>query len=259
MIAIATVLAALLVSLLITRIATIALAVTGLSREAARFQARSAFTGVGFTTSEAESVVNHPVRRRVVLVLMLLGNAGLVTIVASLLLSFTGTDHPSQAWQRILLLLGGLSAIIFLANSKIVDRAMTRLITSVLHRFTDLDVRDYSALLQLTAGFGVIELEIDEDHWTAGRTLENLQLRREGIAVLGIQKVDGSFIGVPNGASRIEKGDTLILYGHTQILADLGTRKAGRAGNAAHEAAVEAHESPVAPVAHIQTRPTVQE
>ena len=35
---------------------------TGTSSELARFQARSAFTGVGFTTSEAESVVLHPVR-----------------------------------------------------------------------------------------------------------------------------------------------------------------------------------------------------
>lgn len=247
MLAIATVLAALLVSLLVTRIATIALGVTGLSRESARFQARSAFTGVGFTTSEAESVVNHPVRRRVVLVLMLLGNAGLVTIVASLLLSFTGANDASQAWQRILLLLGGLTAIIFLANSKVVDRAMTRLITSLLDRFTDLDVRDYAALLQLRSGFGVIELEVAADHWTVDRTLEELQIRKEGIAVLGIQRVDGSFIGVPKGTSRIEEGDTLILYGHTGILSDFGTRKAGPTGDAAHEAAVRNHESPDGP------------
>ncbi len=39
-------------SMLITGLATSALAMTGLSREAARFQARSAFTGTGFTTKE---------------------------------------------------------------------------------------------------------------------------------------------------------------------------------------------------------------
>jgi hypothetical protein len=49
-------------SLIITRIATTALSLTGLSWEAARFQARSAFTGTGFTTTEAERVVDHPVR-----------------------------------------------------------------------------------------------------------------------------------------------------------------------------------------------------
>lgn len=60
MIAILSLLAVLIVSLLITRIATVALTLTGLPRELARFQARSAFTGVGFTTSETEKVVNHP-------------------------------------------------------------------------------------------------------------------------------------------------------------------------------------------------------
>ena len=43
-------------SLLVTRIASVALVHTGLGREAARFQARSAFTGVGFTTSESETI-----------------------------------------------------------------------------------------------------------------------------------------------------------------------------------------------------------
>ena len=246
MIAIATVLAAILISLLITRVASIALAVTGLSRESARFQARSAFTGVGFTTSEAEGVVNHPVRRRIVLLLMLLGNAGLVTIVASLLLSFTGGTDGSQAWRRVLLLLAGLAAIIYVANSKIIDRAMTRLVTAMLHRFTDLDVRDYAGLLQLQAGFGVIELEVSADHWVAGRTLGELQLRGEGVAVLGIQKDDGSFVGVPNGASVVEAGDTLVLYGHTRILGGLGTRRAGPDGDRAHADAVSRHETPTA-------------
>ena len=47
-------------SLVITRIATVALTMTGLSSEAAEFQARSAFTDTGYTTPEAEKIVNHP-------------------------------------------------------------------------------------------------------------------------------------------------------------------------------------------------------
>ncbi|MGA7878047.1 MAG: hypothetical protein WCA08_20480 [Desulfoferrobacter sp.] len=49
----------LVISLIITRLETVALSLTGLSEEAAKFHARSAFTGTGFTTSEAEKVVNH--------------------------------------------------------------------------------------------------------------------------------------------------------------------------------------------------------
>jgi hypothetical protein len=90
MVALISVLVIVLLSLLVVRVATVALSLTGMSREAARFQARSALTGVGFTTSEAEDVVTHPVRRRIVGGLMLLGSAGLVTAVSSLILSFGG-------------------------------------------------------------------------------------------------------------------------------------------------------------------------
>jgi hypothetical protein len=55
--------------ILVTRIAAVALVHTGLSRDAARFQARSALTGVGYTTTEAERVTCHPVRRRVAMTL----------------------------------------------------------------------------------------------------------------------------------------------------------------------------------------------
>ena len=71
-----TVILILVFSILITRVASIALTHTGLSRESSKFQARSAFTGVGFTTNESEKVVNHPVRRRILLLLMIPGKSG---------------------------------------------------------------------------------------------------------------------------------------------------------------------------------------
>lgn len=66
-------------SFLITRFGSAALALTGVSNELARLQAVSAFTGVGFTTSESERIVNHPARRKILIVLMILGNAGTIS------------------------------------------------------------------------------------------------------------------------------------------------------------------------------------
>ena len=60
MIAVATLLVLLVAALLVTRVATVALRATGLSEEAAALQARSAFSGVGFTTEESEDIVRHP-------------------------------------------------------------------------------------------------------------------------------------------------------------------------------------------------------
>lgn len=243
MLAIVTVLVALLVSLLITRVATTMLVLTGMSRESARFQARSAFAGVGYTTSEAENVVGHPVRRRIVMTLMLLSNAGLVTILASLLLSFAGAEGSTEAWHRIALLVGGLGVLLFLAKSRRVERVMSKVIAAGLGRFTDLDVRDYAELLQLSGGYGVTELEVAEGHWLAGKTLEELDLRREGIAVLGIDRPGRGWEGVPRGSSRVDAGDTLLLYGHASLVAALTERPPGPEGDRAHEEAVRKHEA----------------
>jgi K+/H+ antiporter YhaU regulatory subunit KhtT len=85
------------ISLLVNRIATVALTFTGLSRDTARFQSRVAFTGAGFTTSESELITTHPVRRRIVMMLMFLGNAGLVTVMATLMTGFVNIDDKKSS------------------------------------------------------------------------------------------------------------------------------------------------------------------
>ena len=52
-------------------------------RRTALFQALSAFSGTGFTTPEAESIVNHPARRRITMLLMIVGTAGIATVIVS--------------------------------------------------------------------------------------------------------------------------------------------------------------------------------
>src|SRR3954452_3234934 len=137
------------VSLLITRVGTTALVHTGLSREVARFQARSAFFGVGFTTSEAESVVNHPVRRRIVLWLVLLGNAGIVTVLASVVLS--ASSDKGFTGLRLAILAGGLVLLSLVARTRLLERA----IDAALERWTALEGRDYADLLRLSGDWWV--------------------------------------------------------------------------------------------------------
>ena len=83
-------------SLLVTRLATSALMLTGVSHQLARLQALSALTGVGFTTSESERIVDHPVRRRILILMMLVGNAGFVTEASTLVLSFVGVTTRAE-------------------------------------------------------------------------------------------------------------------------------------------------------------------
>lgn len=212
--AITTLLITLLISLTVTRIASVALEQTGLSSQSARFQARSAFTGCGFTTSESESLVNHPVRRRILAILMLLGNVGLVAVAASVIVAFTEGDGPmgQRGW---LLLGGGLLAVAVIANSRLVDRVMCGVIRWALGRFTDLEVSDYSNLLHIADEYRVVETDVERAGLPTGR-LRDLDLR--GLLVLGVQRPGGEYIGAPHGDTEIQKGDGLLLYGKAASL-----------------------------------------
>lgn len=241
MIALFTLLSVVAVSILVTRIATSALVHTGLSREVARLQARSAFTGTGFTTREAEAVVRHPVRRRILMALMLLQNAGLVTAISTLVLSFVDTGSTEAALTRGAILIAGLGVLLALARSRWVDRQLSRIIDWALDRYTDLEVTDYYALLNLQEEYRVSRVPAGEDSWLAERRLEELDLPEEGVLVLGIERADGSYVGAPRGRYTIHEGDVLVLYGTEESLDELNERLAGAEGEAAHERAKRDH------------------
>jgi hypothetical protein len=234
MLAVISVIVVLMLSLLITRIATIALTLTGLSRESAKFQARSAFTGVGFTTDEAEKVVNHPLRRRVLLLLMLLGNAGIVTAVSSIILTFVGADNSGNWFWRLFWLVFGLATLWTLATSEWVDRRLSPVISWLLKRWSSLDVRDYARVLHLAGDYGIIEMEVEPQDWLAHKSLAELDLSHEGVLVLGVQR-SSKYIGAPKGHTRILPNDTLILYGRSPVLADLDLRRDNSEGDQAHQ------------------------
>jgi hypothetical protein len=231
MLAVVSVLVIVTLSLLITRVATVALTLTGMSREDARFQARSALTGTGFTTRLAEDVMSHPVRRRIVMLLMLVGSAGFVTAVATLLLSFTGAQSTGDGLRRAAILLVGLLFLLWVFRSRVADRWLSRIIERLLRRWGNLHQRDQTALLRLARGWLVAELAVAPEDWIAGRTLAEMDLPHEGVLVLGIERTDGRYVGAPKGSARIHPGDVLVLYGSEEVLEALDTRPRGEAGD----------------------------
>ncbi len=245
MLAIISLLTVVILSLLVVRVATVALTLTGLSRQLARFQARSAFTGSGFTTTESERVVQHPVRRRIIMLLMLFGNAGFITAVSSLMLSFVTTDATTgitgTIWFRVLLLIAGLTALWLVAHSQWVDRRLSTGIAWALQRWSDLEVRDYAALLHLSSDYAVAEMVLERDDWLVGGTLREMKLSDEGVLVLGISKPSGEYLGSPRGHHHLAVDDTVILYGPRQVLADLDERRSGSQGNWKHFVSAEDH------------------
>ncbi len=238
MTAILTLLIVIALSLVVTRMATVALTATGLSREAARFQARSAFSGAGFTTTESESVVRHPVRRRIIMWLMLAGNAGIVAVMSSIVLAAVGDHSEFDTLVQVVLIIAGIYAIWYLSRTRWVDARISRLTGMALRRWTRLDVADYAALLHVGGEYIVTELQVEAGSWLDDRSLRQLALREEGVIVLGVERLDGTYLGVPQGETVLVAGDLLILYSRTNVIMELDRRRRGAAGDAAHAAAV---------------------
>ena len=239
MIPVISVVLVLALSVVVIRVASVALVHTGMGQEVARFQARSAFTGVGFTTSEAESIVTHPVRRRIVGWLMIAGNLGIVTAMSSLLLSFVDMQADSSSLISLSVLVAGLAGVALFSSSAWIDRYLCRLISRALNRFSQLDARDYARLLHLRENYGVSDLHVQAGEWLAGKTLAEAGLVEEGILVLGIECPGGTFIGAPAQDTEIRALDSLILYGRTPRIAEIDRRRSDGEGERSHVEAVE--------------------
>lgn len=240
MVAILTLLATLIVATLVTRIGAVALKLTGLSEDVARFQARSAFTGVGFTTAEAEKVVNHPVRRRIVGLLMVCGNIGIAAVVAGMMATIASGDVLAHIWLRLGFVFAILAILWVVFTRPWVDQTISRIIEWALLRWANFDSADYVSLLRLASGYVVLELEVKEGNWVAGKTLADTRLASEGILVLGIRRADGTYYGSPNGSTVLRVGDLMTVYGLIERLEELNLRKEGWRGDALHKRAIAA-------------------
>ncbi len=242
MIAVASLLVIVVIITLVGRLGALGLVATGLPVEVARFQARSLLTGVGFTTGESETIINHPTRRRIAMILMLVGNAGLVTILASVILSFVTSGGTTDILLRLGILLGGLTILLVAASNQTVERAISRLLSRLLTRYSDFDLLDFHHLMQLSADYAISELAVEPGDWLADRTLLDLDLPDEGVLVLAVNRADGGFIGAPRGSTVIHPYDEVVLYGRSSVLTDLAKRPATPEGDQAHTAAVAEQE-----------------
>lgn len=222
-------------SLLVVRIGTVAFTMTGLSKDIASFQALSAFSGAGYTTEEAEEAAAYPSRRVILKMLIRLGSVGLVTTIATLVLSFT---DPVARLDRLMLLIGFLLVLLGLSRSQWFNSLLTPLIKWGLRKTATFELRDYTGLLHLHRGYRVADITVSPGDWMANERIADLELRsHEGVVVLGIRRADGTYVGAPSGDHVIKPGDTLVTYGKEDRLQEIAER--AERDDEAHERATE--------------------
>ncbi len=177
--------------------------------------------------------------------LMLIGNAGIISAMATLMLTFVDRQEIGLEGRMIRLgiLFGSIILLWLIASSKWLDRKLYHLVSYALRKFTKLNVRDYAKLLNFHGDYEISELKVDEEDWLTGKTLTELSLREEGVNLISITRKNGEYIGIPEGNTEILDGDLLILYGKETTLEKLHDRKKGIHGDIAHRDSINAESS----------------
>jgi len=215
-------------SVFIVRIASVALRLTGLEEASARFQALSAFSGTGFTTSEAETVVNYPIRRRIVAVLMIIGNMGLVTVFATLVVSLVHTEGEVHAViVQLAWLFGGLALLWFLMLNKTADRFMCSLIGKTLESTTLLGKRSFHRLLQIGDGYSICEHPVGPGLLNEDGDLSESDLLALDLTALVVRSPNGDLLAGSLFDGRINPGDSVVLFGRDAGHEALGRKYCG--------------------------------
>ncbi len=208
-----------LISFIAVRIGAFALHLTGMDPDVAAFQALSAFSGTGFTTSEAERVVRHKSRRRVISILIILGNAGLVAIVASLVASFTQVTGYSWFFIRIAIMIAGIYLLYrLIIRSRLVNGLLDRLREPLLKRIV-IEAPPFEEILHIGGEWGVNLVTIPKDSRYVGAPVADITAAAD-VEVLGIDRAD-AFISRPDGDVEIKGMDRLLVFGTTQSMKKL--------------------------------------
>ena len=195
----------------VTRLGAIALRMTGMPERVARFQCLSALSGAGYTTSESEMIVNYPVRRRIIALLIVAGNVGLLSLSATFIVSLLNTEGaPEAVASQVGWLAGAIVIVWVLMLNPWVDRVLCGVMGRLLASTTSLGQRRYLRVLQVCDGISIAE------HYHHAPKLETVAALRLGdfdLRLLTVLRSDGETLTEPSGDTVLSFGDRLVLYG----------------------------------------------
>jgi hypothetical protein len=199
------------ISAFVVKIATIALKMTGLDEKKAHFQALSAFTGTGFTTKDSELVLTNDIRRKIVVVLMILGNAGLITVITTIVISF-GRTNVAPLLANVGIVLMVLFILFKLFTHKGITKFLNDKIESHLEKKPPFQKRPIEEVVRIAKDYGIAEVSIKSNCQDLGKTLSESSFRENDILILAIER-ENAVIPAPKATDRINDNDTLICYG----------------------------------------------
>lgn len=202
---------------LLIEILSIVMKLTGLETGKARFQIISILTHTGFTTRESELIVQHPVRRRIASVLMIISYVAQITLIT--LLFNVLSDASGNIVSIAVALCAMLLFIVLVTKSKYISSRFARFTEKILKnkiKKANADGR-IDQILNLSPDFGIYEIVVDPDSFICGKTLREVHLKEHFIQILKIDR-GSEMLDFPMADTQVHAGDRMIAYGKIDAL-----------------------------------------
>jgi len=201
---------------------SVALEATGMERRKARFQALSALTGTGFSTREAEDVVNHPRRRLIAGWMMFLGSVGIILFLLIILIIIVVGVKPAKPVSSVSIIALAIPpiALMVLYWIGVLDKLAT-VIVNWLKRsayFTsEFSIRE---IVHQAGDYSIARLTIGRKAPEVGCKIGDTSLAKHKITILAIERGDRT-LAFPESKEVVQAGDHLLCYGKTDEISGL--------------------------------------
>ncbi|MED3761716.1 hypothetical protein P4555_22090 [Peribacillus frigoritolerans] len=198
-----------IIIVLVIEISVTLMKLTGLKGTVARFQVISMLTGTGFTTDESKSIIDHPVRRKISMFLILFGAFSLAVIISSI--STLLTDDLRL--MELSIIIGILLVLTILVKVPFLNNRLSNKMKSEMYNHYELWEHPIEEVLFLEDEDVVMEIDIYEDS-------EFIDVKAFDAISHG---ADINILFIESGEVKIRKelyeykiklGDNLFLYGN---------------------------------------------
>jgi hypothetical protein len=198
-----------IIIVLVIEISVTLMKLTGLKGTVARFQVISMLTGTGFTTDESKSIIDHPVRRKISMFLILFGAFSLAVIISSI--STLLTDDLRL--MELSIIIGILLVLTVLVKVPFLNNRLSNKMKSEMYNHYELWEHPIEEVLFLEDEDVVMEIDIYEDS-------EFIDVKAFDVISDG---ADINILFIESGEVKIRKelyeykiklGDNLFLYGN---------------------------------------------
>jgi hypothetical protein len=218
-----------IVVIFIVQIGAIAFELTGMTWQQSKFQALSCFTGTGFTTRESELVAGNPQRRKVASVIMILGHAGDLSLIATFVnylrtifegdtvhyLPLTSIIVPVAIWQigKLIIL---LIILYFVYSYFFKSMAWKKIAVRIKKRLKNGKLVSNATFEEMTLGnsdFGVLRFIIKENDEFVNKTIIESDFKAlTGSQILTIER-NYEIVPNPSPETKLLKDDVLYCFG----------------------------------------------